>query len=126
MLSQRCWLAALLAFRHSGLEQYFWCQALRESGGKKRLQFLHLRFLIGFAIDLSSGVNSQANGGVLEDIIGRRKKEEDRSRRKNFRGRSWKKIQQAKPTSSGRQFYCIFKSPVTVYLIVAELLLECW
>jgi hypothetical protein len=74
-------LSALLAFRHSGLVQYSWCQALRESGGKKPLQFLHLRFMICFAIDLSSRDDHQVKGKSLEENVSRKK---EGKKTKNF------------------------------------------
>ncbi|MFO7556585.1 MAG: hypothetical protein R6W88_15400 [Desulfobacterales bacterium] len=44
--NQRFWLAALLALRHSGLRQYFWRLALRESGINNPLQLQHFFLLI--------------------------------------------------------------------------------
>jgi len=44
--SQRFWLAALLALRHSGLRQYFWRLALRGSGMNKSLQLQHFFLFI--------------------------------------------------------------------------------
>jgi len=46
LLSQRRWLAFLLALRQSGLEQYFWRLALRGSGWNKALQCLHFFFFM--------------------------------------------------------------------------------
>jgi hypothetical protein len=48
--SQRLWLAALLALRQSGFEQYFWRFALRASGMNNSLQLQHF-FLLIPAID---------------------------------------------------------------------------
>jgi hypothetical protein len=43
----RFWLSALLAFRHAGLQQYFWRSLLRASGTNKLWQFLHFfRFIL--------------------------------------------------------------------------------
>jgi len=79
-MSQRRWLSALLAFRHSGFLQYSWCHALRESGRKKSRQFLHLRLLIGLAIERSS---EEKTSSMPEEI----RKEKLRSRKKKKKRR---------------------------------------
>jgi hypothetical protein len=105
-MSHFFWLAALLALRHSGLEQYCWCRALRGSGRKKTPQLLHFRFLVRFAIDLSSADNHQVNNGVFgtkyfwKKEREKKKEEEERIFMKLF----WKKIKVRKPTFSYRRF----------------------
>jgi hypothetical protein len=80
-LSQRFWLAALEALRHSGLEQYLCRRRFRWSGVKKTPQHGHLRFLVRFAIDRKP---PQVNGSIAQEKESRKKKEGEEDFMRNF------------------------------------------
>jgi hypothetical protein len=80
-LSQRFWLAALAALRHSGLEQYLCRRRFRWSGLKKTPQHGHLRFLVRFAIDRYP---PRVNGRIAKQKESRKKKQREEDFMRNF------------------------------------------
>jgi len=72
LLSQRFWLAALEALRHSGVVRQYFCRSrFLQSEVKKILQHGHLGFFVPFAIDRQPPL---VNGSIEEEKESRKKK----------------------------------------------------
>ena len=77
MASQRAWLAALLALRQAGVEQYRWWRRLRGSGRNSCPQFRHLRrlrFIIGWDPPAADDVHVDAGPGRRNKTWRRRRR----------------------------------------------------